>query len=1201
MLANIAPEILEAYANLDINTLLQNPVSSIRPLLPSLSRMLLCSSLDKTWRWEENQKDLMQLLSGIEDVNDIVALLSVDFHALEIDAKTEQKTRQKITTGGRSLITSNLQKHGLILEFERSEPARKLRLLISDIMPLLVAFSNSGEGSKSLVLDDDGFATKSELFSCIAYLQVVSDVLCIAVAELPTLLNILDMAEALMYVPNGGKVLCKLLANNPASILPVCQCIIKNHTMNDISQSKSSMKCIEERRKSCIEMICSMKPDIASNIRALTVQYCKLPSLAISLTLNHIMGSYTMSDGRVSELVTFVSGLLLGSNAKIRSWFASYIKSSQDIHPNYLRKELEKELRTIVVSSQIMNESTLDSSLRQDSMMEDDLIDTTMCILNEEQCLRATTLIRLCCALKAIAGLKFSEVESDLVLRLITCFPPLTAAGIRFMSLSLSMLLACSALIVDQDKEKRSINWIKWLASRSSELQNAGPEGGSFAEQLLLMAIHLHSDQRHAVAELACSTLGMRIKVPTSSLTRMRQIFTEEVFTTQVVAAHAVNVPVTKSLNATMTGYLPLHCVYQLLKSRAFSKSRVSIKEWIYKQICTTSSPLHPQLPSLIRQYVSTVVTPHTKGHDKGMLNNPLTEEEIMSIFSDKITLDGSTATSPDSTQEPSLTSQLLILYYVLLYEDSVLNHMKTLVTLPSGPKRYPSSLINNIPVKLLLHRAQLEPQSCDRLYPALLGLLATHLPHLCQVEDWISELDVTSSMSIETGQPELGKTKSSFSPDLLYKGLLHADVNPALALMHLRTLTSTKFSTQLTIPYAEPLTKGLWKLLEEDVSRRVKQEACKLWLKLNSVIPCKLWVLTCNELRSNPSRGSEFKLKQQDITLDNLVEDPLTILSLDDRVFRGPEILSIVLRMVSACLAASRVHYSALVKSNPTIPPVTTPAIPSRSDTPTSFAPPVSDNEKEELCYALVSAQDSAAIQILIEACLPTAKDWEVAGTIGVTRKGEEIPGNLLTSLREIHCLICSTLHQMFIANPKVAKLVHFQGYPSELIPVFVGGVPSMHICLDFIPELLQQQNIGKQLFAIQLASHLSTHYPLPKSLSIARLCVNVLSTLVSVLPAHQRCEFFSLALTSLRRFSSAFPPLLRNCISILLHLSRISHCHLASHDSSVPNEVDTDDRDENNVEENSEVRPSDEHAKLYRDVRKMFNHIVMDALAKY
>lgn len=53
-------------------------------------------------------------------------------------------------------------------------------------------------------------------------------------------------------------------------------------------------------------------------------------------------------------------------------------------------------------------------------------------------------------------------------------------------------------------------------------------------------------------------------------------------------------------------------------------------------------------------------------GHDDGMLNDPLTEKEITDVFDTKI-------------QDASLSSQLLILYYVLLYEDSVLNHMKTL------------------------------------------------------------------------------------------------------------------------------------------------------------------------------------------------------------------------------------------------------------------------------------------------------------------------------------------------------------------------------------------------------------------------------------------------------------------------------------------------------------------------------------------
>lgn len=38
------------------------------------------------------------------------------------------------------------------------------------------------------------------------------------------------------------------------------------------------------------------------------------------------------------------------------------------------------------------------------------------------------------------------------------------------------------------------------------------------------------------------------------------------------------------------------------------------------------------------------------------------------------------------------------------------------------------------------------------------------------------------------------------------------------------------------------------------------------------------------------------------------------------------------------------------------------------------------------------------------------------------------EQEGSLLSDLREVQCLICCLLHQMFIADPNIAKLVHFQ-----------------------------------------------------------------------------------------------------------------------------------------------------------------------------
>lgn len=45
------------------------------------------------------------------------------------------------------------------------------------------------------------------------------------------------------------------------------------------------------------------------------------------------------------------------------------------------------------------------------------------------------------------------------------------------------------------------------------------------------------------------------------------------------------------------------------------------------------------------------------------------------------------------------------------------------------------------------------------------------------------------------------------------------------------------------------------------------------------------------------------------------------------------------------------------------------------------------------------------------------------------------------------------------------MVKLIHFQGYPSQLLPLLVSGVPSMHIATDFLPELLAQPQLEKQV----------------------------------------------------------------------------------------------------------------------------------------
>ena len=60
---------------------------------------------------------------------------------------------------------------------------------------------------------------------------------------------------------------------------------------------------------------------------------------------------------------------------------------------------------------------------------------------------KGVALIRLFCALKGMVGYKISNEESDAFLKLITCQPPATIGGVRFIVVGLSALLTCTFMI----------------------------------------------------------------------------------------------------------------------------------------------------------------------------------------------------------------------------------------------------------------------------------------------------------------------------------------------------------------------------------------------------------------------------------------------------------------------------------------------------------------------------------------------------------------------------------------------------------------------------------------------------------------------------------------------------------------------------------------------------------------------------------
>uniref|UniRef100_A0A673MP26 Integrator complex subunit 2-like n=1 Tax=Sinocyclocheilus rhinocerous TaxID=307959 RepID=A0A673MP26_9TELE len=1116
----VSPYAFEAMQKVDVARLAALSDPELRLLLPCLVRMALCAPADQSNAWAQDKKLILRLLSGVEAVNSIVALLSVDFHALEQDARKEQQLRW---VQNESILVSQLQ-HGLTLEFEHSDPLRRLRLALSELLAIM-----------NKVADSNGefFLKSSELFESPVYLEEVADVLCILQAELPSLLPIIEMAEALLHVRNGEWFLCLLVANVPDSFSEVCRGLIKNGERQD-EESVGG-----RRRTEALRQLCQMNPSQALNIRAMVVEECHLPGLGVALTLDY---KPDMADEAVSPLVSYVSGLLLGTNGKVRTWFSMFIRNGQQRKREsssvlwQMRRQLLLELVAILPrsrSTHVPNDTDMDSESSSGYSG-----------LREEHVVKASALLRLYCALMGIAGLRPTDEEAEQLLQLMTSRPPATPAGVRFVSLSFCKLLAFPALVSTPEQEQLMVMWLSWMIKEEEYFESAAGVSASFGEMLLLVAMYFHSNQLSAIIELVCSTLGMKIAIKPSSLSKMKTIFTQEIFTEQVVTAHAVRVAVTNNLSANITGFLPIHCIYQLLRSRAFTKHKVSIKDWIFRQLCETTTPLHTQLLPLIDVYINSILTPASKTNPEAT-NQPITEQEILNVFQ------GLAGVGKVRSQH-TITTQLLILYYILSYEEALLANTKTLALMQKKPKSYSPALMDQIPIKHLIRQAQGLQQELGGLHSALLRLLATNYPHLCMVEDWISEEEVTGTLPL-LRKMLLTSSSCKYSQTQLreaFQNVLSGGPRLLRILEHLTLLSAGDL-----IPYAEALTASMGLLLEDGVSRRILQTVNKLWILL------LLWVMTVNALQPLVKL-----LRQQRYTQNDLMVDPLIVLRCDSRVFRCPPLMDITLHMLNGYLLASKAYLNAHLKETAEFErqaqTVSNLGLSGQPDTP--------EVTREELKNALLAAQDSAAVQILLEVCLPPPQEELQLGggggadsllrsvqsapgipmrkQVGDTGAGQgaqgerEAEGGLLSDLREVQCLICCLLHQMFIADPNIAKLVHFQGYPQALLPLTVAGIPSMHICLDFIPELLAQPQLEKQIFAIQLLSHLCTQYALPKSLSVARLAISVMGTILTVLTRAKRFAFFMPTLPCLVSFCKAFPPLFDDVMSLLVQVGQVS-----------------------------------------------------------
>lgn len=1005
--SSISIETFNAINLLDIDLIKKLTKNQLIPILPCLTRMTFCPSLDKSEEWNQKKKQIHQLLNEMEEVNTIVSLLSIDFQSLDNEIK---KLKQK-------QIEPSLN---LCLDFESASPTTKLMLFFSE-------YYNVQNQTNELTYNKPQSLTKfvqSELFDHDLYVDIISVIICIVLAELPNTLPLIELIETLTTIKIGAKIICRIAANFTESFNNICSSLL------ELSDKENEDNFIGLNRVKIIRMLCKMNPSYSLVIRSAAIENCKLPGLCVYLTLDHINNTIEVENqidnpnnsncqtenlDYLNDLVSFLKSILLGYDEKTRNWFAAYLKNGQkkidcgNMIPaiSLLRQQLLKYLNYLYKLCQ----ENLDN-------------DQTKLII---QC---TALLKLYCALKGVASLKFNKEEVVGLLNLITIKTPSTSVGIRFASIGICIFLASPLLTSNADGERKIIEWLQWIVKKESLFGQVSGVRSSFGEMLLLIAIHFHSNQVNAISELVNKFLGIKLPIKQYTLSKIKQIFTQEIFTEQVVTTHAIKVPVTKNLNSSIVGFLPVHCIFQLLKSRAFTKYKVPIKNWIFKQICNSTAPLNTVWPSLIEIYVNSVIVPPSiKTTATGYTNEPISEEELNSIFNYRIYSledeNNCTQMIIDEEKRPTciLTTQILLTYYVLLYDDVRLTQIKNM---PSEKQieKYSARLMSKIPLFYLLQEAKSNEDQYGCIFPSLLRLIATHYSHLCLVPDWFStEKKYHSNFSKKSFniQTEIENEKRRLINAINSLENSDKDVNNFI-----RTFDRLLELPRKAIwPLAEVFIYRLSVFLSPDLDKQVMFRMKEFWWKLNSLQPDYLRVMTINSL-------SQTKFKLEKLNWEDIVKDPLLVLKCDEKVFICPELMEIILHILQSFLIASRTYFAHHLLE-----------LPSKSME--------EDKDREELRIALIQTQESCAIQILLEAC---------------NERPEIINDEkLYAKLKEVQKLICTHLHQVFISDPTLAKLIHFQGYDSSLLNLVVTKIPSMHICLDFIPELLGQPDINKQV----------------------------------------------------------------------------------------------------------------------------------------
>ncbi|GBC04627.1 hypothetical protein RclHR1_05790008 [Rhizophagus clarus] len=545
----------------------------------------------------------------------------------------------------------------------------------------------------------------------------------------------------------------------------------------------------------------------------------------------------------------------------------------------------------------------------------------------------------------------------------------------------------------------------------------------------LIFAYFFRANQLEQISKMCVSTLAMDVEISGYGLIELRTATKDNLFSEATLAKSALEIE-----PDTFDGLglakdprdIAFNVVYVMLKGGVFHKGKTDLKPWIIRQIMQATTPIHSQLGPLIKTYASCIFDNY--GIVYPSYPNPMTkipEFYIFTFFREKI--------------EKISPAHVLLLYYILQF-NAIARERKSIggqaslqKTIYTSNLPYSSDLMESIPVRRIL----IEAEKCDNglayrnIYPELLGLVASNYPEIFDIENLLIEEDRLSKSS---------RQDQSIVKNFVQLVISNLTENPEVSISALKTLESME-PEDLLIHCNQLILDLLPRIIHRGDSRII-QSVYRIWLSLYSMNPHEASLLFINATRGQEDQGIRFTELQ-------LMMDPLLVIRCDPKVFRCPPIFKIFIKILKFYMRGSRSRLSRFQQDENEY---------------------LKDRFTPEKMDKLILVQEISLMKILLEVC---------------ETKLEDSPD----VLEEIRSITFSFLHELFIENTMLCKELHSEGYSFELIPLTTRRIESMHMCINFAPELIKDESSPKrQLFGLFLGSQLCEVWPMEQTYKLAK-----------------------------------------------------------------------------------------------------------------